>query len=275
MTIVEAVKIVLTEYKKLTCKEITDKILEKNLYSFNTPNPKSMVYKAIRTHCQGLDFPSAHLIKHFVIVSGTRGNTVYSLLDHDNANICSNESFLTADSETEDDYLPEEMIHKYYELHTKNIKKQLLECVLNNDPTFFEHLVVKLLVELGYGYGTNSGIAVGKSHDGGIDGIINEDKLGLSKIFIQAKRYNPSHKISRKEIQAFAGAMKSAKKGVFITTSSFTKEATKEAKEQGDKNISLIDGSMLTELMLKAEVGIRSTKSFKTYEIDHSFFDLD
>lgn len=144
--------------------------------------------------------------------------------------------------------------------------------ILNNDPSFFEHLVVKLLLALGYGYGTDAGQVVGKSHDGGIDGIINEDKLGLDKIYIQAKRYASSHNVGCKEIQAFSGAMKKVTKGVFITTSSFTKEARKEVLEQVGKQIVLIDGALLTDLMLRSGVGVRCVQTFGTYEIDTDFF---
>ena len=132
--------------------------------------------------------------------------------------------------------------------------------------------MVKLLLALGYGYGTEAGEVVGKSHDGGIDGIINEDKLGLDKIYVQAKRYAPSNNVGIKEVQAFAGAMKKVSKGVFITTSGFTKEAKKEVQEQVGKQIALIDGATLTDLMLRCGIGIRSVQTFKTYEIDTEFF---
>lgn len=128
---------------------------------------------------------------------------------------------------------------------------------------------------MGYGYGTDAGKVVGKSHDGGVDGIINEDKLGLDKIYIQAKRYGPTNHVGSKDIQAFSGAMKMVSKGVFITTSSFTKEAQREVQEQVGKQIALIDGAMLTELMLHYGVGIRSAQTFETYEIDTSFFEIE
>lgn len=271
MTIVEAVKIILNEEPELTCKEITARILERKLYSFSTPNPNTVVNHAIRTHCYGLDFPSSRLVKHFAIVSGKGNTTTYSLFNSQAVPFSNKTSIPQAN---ENDFLPEEMIQKYHDLHREEIKKQLLNYIMQNDPAFFEQLVVKLLVALGYGYSSDAGNVVGESHDGGIDGIIDEDKLGLSKIYIQAKRFNSAHKVNKTEIQAFSGAMKSVKKGVFITTSSFTKDAIKEANEQVEKNISLIDGSMITELMLRAGVGVRSIKNYETYEIDSDFFDL-
>lgn len=273
MTILEAIKAVLsTEKYGLTCKEITNHILSKKLYTFNTTDPNAIVRHSLRRHCQGLDFPSAHLVKHFYIVSGKRGTAVYSLIESTDTTSTDDIPQQKLPLSSASDLLPEEKMQKYYNEHRESIKKQLLDIILNNDPSFFEHLVVKLLLALGYGYGTDAGQVVGKSHDGGIDGIINEDKLGLDKIYIQAKRYASSHNVGCKEIQAFSGAMKKVTKGVFITTSSFTKEARKEVLEQVGKQIVLIDGTLLTDLMLRSGIGVRCVQSFDTYEIDTDFF---
>lgn len=160
--------------------------------------------------------------------------------------------------------LPVERIAKLHKQHLKETQKQLIEAILNNPPAFFEELVVSLLLKLGYGYNQNSGMVVGKSHDGGIDGIINEDALGLDKIYIPAKRYSINQSIRRPELQAFAGAMLAGgvKKGVFITTSTFTKSAREFSILQTEKNISLIDGDMLTALMIQKGVGVRSVQSY-------------
>lgn len=275
MTILEAIKTVLGQEKNgLTCKEITGHILAEELYAFNARDPNSIVGHGLRRHCQGLDFPSAHPIKYFYIVSGKRGTAVYALLEQ--------KSITSVDStphkppiSSASDLLPEEKMQKYYNEHKESIKNQLLDMILHNDPSFFENLVVKLILALGYGYGTDAGKVVGKSHDGGIDGIINEDKLSLDKIYIQAKRYAPTNRVGSKEIQAFSGAMKKVRKGVFITTSSFTKEALKEIHDQVDKQIALIDGPMLTDLMLRYGIGIRNVQTFETYEIDSTFFDAE
>lgn len=272
MTILEAITEVLNkESHGLPCKEITKRILTEHLYTFNTPDPNAIVRHCLRRHCQGLDFASAHPVKHFYITSGNRGSAIYDLLSRaPNAETLHKAKKQPTPSST--DLLPEEKIQLFYDEHRRNVKEQLLDIILNNDPSFFEHLVVKLLLALGYGYGTEAGTVVGKSHDGGIDGIINEDKLGLDKIYVQAKRYAPSNNVGIKEVQAFAGAMKKVSKGVFITTSGFTKEARNEVQEQVGKQIALIDGATLTDLMLRCGIGIRSVQTFKTYEIDTEFF---
>ncbi len=101
-----------------------------------------------------------------------------------------------------------------------------------------------MLIAMGYGYDKDSGIVVGGSHDGGIDGIIFEDKLELDKIYLQAKKYKIGNTVGRKDLQAFVGAMQNVHKGVFITTSSFTKEAVVYAKNQQQKSLKLIDGAI-------------------------------
>lgn len=270
MTILEAIlKILKKEKGPLSSKEITERIIAENLYSFNTPTPNSIVRLTLRRHCVGLEFASSRPVKYFYL-AGVRAATVYGLLSDAPNEPSTNKVTKTKDSEL----LPEEKMQKVYQEHCKELRDQLLNSILNNDPSFFEHLVVKLLIALGYGYGSDAGKVVGKSHDGGIDGVINEDKLGLDKIYIQAKRYAPSNTVGRKEIQAFSGAMKTVTKGVFITTSSFTKEAQKDAKEQYGKQIALIDGTMLTDLMINYGIGIRNRQTFNTYEIDMDFFSV-
>ena len=129
-----------------------------------------------------------------------------------------------------------------------------------------------LLIKMGYGYGKTAGIVTGRSHDGGVDGIISEDKLGLDLIYIQAKRYSKTNKVGRKELQAFVGAMENIQKGVFITSSTFTKEAKMFAEKQQQKNIKLIDGDYLAELLIKNEVGISKVHSFAIYKIDLDYY---
>jgi len=281
MTVLEAIKQLLIENKEgLTYRELTEIIIQRQMYSFNTLNPSNIVNHELRKHCVGLDFPSAHPMKYFAIVSNakTSGKAKYQLIEEQTF------STNTSKNNTTDpvniaisDLLPIERIAKYHSLHFEEIQKLLLEAIQNNPPAFFESLVVELLLKLGYGYDANSGKAVGKSHDGGIDGIINEDMLGLDRIYIQAKRYSTSQNIGRPELQAFAGAMMSGgvKKGVFITTSTFTKSAKEFTINQSEKNISLIDGDMLTRLMIEKGVGIRTVRSFDIYEIDTNFFSID
>lgn len=125
-----------------------------------------------------------------------------------------------------------------------------------------------LLLAMGYGCDDKSGQVIGKSHDGGIDGIISEDKLGLNLIYIQAKRYNEGNSVGRPEIQRFIGAMQKAEKGVFITTSKFTKEALDFANAESRKHIRLIDGDSLVELMIKHSVGLERIKEYIVYKIE-------
>ncbi len=124
------------------------------------------------------------------------------------------------------------------------------------------------------GYGgdfPNAGLVKGNPGDGGIDGVIKEDRLGLGKIYIQAKRYTPPKKVGRPELQQFVGAMESIQKGVFITTSSFADTAIEYANKQ-QKHIVLIDGQMLSDLMITYGVGVSIVKQYETYKIDSDYF---
>ena len=114
---------------------------------------------------------------------------------------------------------------------------------------------------------------MGKSHDGGIDGVIYEDKLGLSKIYIQANRNDSSNTIGRPLLQAFVGAMQDVQKGVFITTSTFTKEARNYAEKQQQKSLKLIDGDLLAELMIKYGIGLEKVQTYTVYKINEDFFE--
>lgn len=169
--------------------------------------------------------------------------------------------------------LPEERIQLSHKEHLANIESELKRQIMNNHPSFFEKLIVDLLLKMGYGYDETSGIVVGGPHDGGIDGIIYEDKLGLDSIYLQAKRYQASNSVGRKELQAFVGAMQNVQKGVFITTSSFTKEAIKYAEQQQQKSLKLIDGQTLSTFMIKYEVGITVENSIKIYRLDPAYFE--
>lgn len=168
--------------------------------------------------------------------------------------------------------MPEEKIASAIDEHLSQIKQQLLDNIMANPPEFFERLVVELLLKMGYGYDKKSGIVTGGSHDNGIDGIISEDKLGLDLIYIQAKRYSNTNKVGRKELQAFIGAMGHIQKGVFITTSTYTKEAFSFGNQQQQKSIKLIDGDLLADYMVKYGIGVESVKIFNIYKIDSDYF---
>ncbi|MGI8468544.1 MAG: restriction endonuclease [Pyrinomonadaceae bacterium] len=181
---------------------------------------------------------------------------------------------LTKD-ESEAENTPEESLETSYQTIRVALASEIIEKVKTCSPAFFERLVVELLVKMGYG-GTlqEAGKAVGKSGDGGIDGIINEDRLGLDVIYLQAKRWEGN--VSRPEIQKFAGALqgKRARKGVFITTSDFTKEA-REYAAMIDSKIILIDGEELAELMIDYNVGVSVATTYEIKRIDSDYFSED
>lgn len=149
---------------------------------------------------------------------------------------------------------------------------ELLDKVRKTEPIFFEKLVVKLLVSMGYSGKNGSARVTKATNDGGIDGIINQDPLGTSTVYIQAKRYSENNKVDRSSIQAFYGALATvhADRGVFITTSDFSKPAIEFAKNQG---IVLINGMELTDLMIQYGVGVESVKDFKIYRVDNDYFE--
>ncbi|MCK9266359.1 restriction endonuclease [bacterium] len=169
---------------------------------------------------------------------------------------------------------PIDNIENTYQGIRNSLAEELLNKVLELSPTFFERLVIDLLVKMGYG-GTlkEAGNAVGKSGDEGIDGIIKEDKLGLDIIYIQAKRWQKTNIVGRPEIQKFVGALagKGAKKGVFITTSSFTREAIGYV-EHLDSKVILVDGKELSELMIDNNIGVSTEATYEIKKIDTDYF---
>lgn len=168
---------------------------------------------------------------------------------------------------------PEEEIEAAYQMIHDSLAEELLRQVKSCSPGFFERLVVDVLVSMGYG-GTRreAGKAIGKSGDEGIDGIINEDRLGLDVIYIQAKRWEGT--VSRPEIQKFVGALhgQKARKGIFITTSDFSKQAIQYASNI-ENNVVLIDGETLAGLMIDHDVGTASVSSYEIKRIDSDYFE--
>lgn len=154
----------------------------------------------------------------------------------------------------------------------------LLQAIMEHSPQFFEKLVVELLVKMGYGGAfEEAGIAVGQSGDEGIDGIIREDKLGFSSIYIQAKRWNTETTVGRPEVQKFVGALagQGALKGLFITTAQFTKEAKNYVNKQSATKVVLVDGEKLAKLMIEFDVGVSTLNTYSIKKIDSDFFDED
>ena len=168
---------------------------------------------------------------------------------------------------------PEESIELAYLGLREQLAQELLTRILSCSPTFFEQLVVELLVKMGYGGSRkDAGERIGQSGDGGIDGIIKEDRLGLDTLFIQAKRWQGT--VGRPEIQKFVGALQGqrAKKGVFITTSSYTADAT-DYVSRIDTKVVLIDGKRLADLMIDFDVGVSAAASYVVKRIDSDYFE--
>ena len=168
---------------------------------------------------------------------------------------------------------PEEALEYGYQRLTENLADELLEKIMACAPSFFERLVIELLVKMGYGGSLKEAASiVGKSGDAGIDGIIKEDKLGLDAIYVQAKRWESV--VGRPEIQKFAGALlgQKAKKGIFITTSGYTKEAADYVKDI-DAKIVLIDGDSLTKLMIDHNLGISTVQTYAIKRVDSDYFE--
>jgi restriction system protein len=168
---------------------------------------------------------------------------------------------------------PEEQIAAGIEQIEANVRGELLQRVKSLSPEAFERLVLQLLGALGYGVGPESRHGVKRGSDGGIDGRIDEDRLGLASIYIQAKRYQ-EQSVGRPAVQSFYGAMggQGANKGVFITTSVFTRDAIDCAADFKDKKIVLIDGTRLIRLMLDAGVGVSIKNTYHVHRIDEDFF---
>ena len=171
---------------------------------------------------------------------------------------------------------PEAGIAQNYRDHLDKLKGELLEKIMDNPPDFFEELVLDLLVKMGYGGSRADAEAVGRSGDGGIDGIINQDPLGLDAIYVQAKRWTEGN-VGRPEIQRFSGALTGtgASKGVFITTSSFTDPAEEAANESVWPKIVLVDGKQLVQLMIDHNLGISLGNLYQLKEVDVAYFTID
>lgn len=163
---------------------------------------------------------------------------------------------------------PQDLIDSGFSTIETEVKNELLEKLKEIDPYYFEKVILILLKRMGYG----DFVETSKSGDGGIDGIINEDKLGLEKIYTQAKRYN-DNKIREKDIRNFIGAMSGdTSKGVFITTSTFDDSAVKKARE-AHHTIILIDGPKLVDLMHQYNVGVQVKTVYEVKELDYDFFE--
>jgi restriction system protein len=175
-------------------------------------------------------------------------------------------------TEEEQDKTPEEALEIAYQNLRDELAHDLIQQIKTSPPSLFEKLVVELLVKMGYG-GTrkDAGKAIGKSRDEGIDGIIKEDRLGLDIIYIQAKRWDNT--VGRPEIQKFAGALQGqrAKKGIFISTSNFSREA-RDYASRIDTKIVLIDGEQLTQFMIDYNIGVTPISNYEIKRMDLDYF---
>jgi restriction system protein len=170
---------------------------------------------------------------------------------------------------------PEEALEEAHQQLRRALMAELLKLVKASSPAFFERLVVDVLLAMGYGGSrAEAGRAIGRSGDGGIDGVISEDRLGLDVIYVQAKRWE--HPVGRPEVQRFAGALQGhrARKGVFITTSSFTREAQDYASSI-DSKVVLVDGETLVGLMIDHGVAVSTVAAYDLKKVDQDYFTGD
>jgi len=169
---------------------------------------------------------------------------------------------------------PEEQIEVAYQAVQSALRADLLERIALNTPSFFEQLIVDLLVAMGYG-GTrkNAASQLGRSGDGGVDGVINEDRLGLDRVYVQAKRFGKGNTVGRPEVQAFVGSLVGlgATKGVFVTTSTFSPQA-RDFVQHLTQRVILIDGQNFADLMIEHGVGVRTSRAIEFKRLDEDFF---
>ncbi len=169
---------------------------------------------------------------------------------------------------------PEEQIETAYSAMQLAVRDELIERILQNSPSFFETVIIALMVAMGYG-GSHKDAAqqLGRSGDGGVDGIINEDALGLDRVYVQAKRYALGNGVGRPDVQGFVGSLVGlgATKGVFVTTGFFSKPAIDFVSRLSQRVI-LIDGRRLTELMIEHNVGVRVSRKLELKKLDEDFF---
>ena len=180
------------------------------------------------------------------------------------------------DHTIQEETTPLENIINNFELLKKEVCDEILQKILEQSPDFFEQLVVDLVVAMGYGGSIeDAGKATKRTGDEGIDGIIKQDRLGLDNIYLQAKRWQRDSVVSRPEIQKFVGALagQGARKGIFITTSRFSKDAL-EYKPRNDTSVILIDGQKLVELMYEYNIGVTTEMKFEIKRLDSDYFDL-
>ncbi len=174
----------------------------------------------------------------------------------------------------DDGETPEEALERNADQLNRTLEADVLDRVRNGTPAFFEQVVVDLLIAMGYGGGdAKKGRVTGKSGDGGIDGVIQEDSLGLDEVYVQAKKYDDNNTVGESALRNFAGAIDAAgtTKGVFVTTSAFTR-AAQDYVARSPKRIVLIDGEKLARLMVQHDIGTRTQVRYEIKRIDEDYF---
>jgi restriction system protein len=170
---------------------------------------------------------------------------------------------------------PEEIMRARHLQLNSTLGEEMLDRILSGTPAFFERLIVQLLLSMGFGgTATEAGRAIGRSGDDGVDGVVDQDALGLDRVYIQAKRYKADNSIGPAAIREFSGSLElhKATKGIFVTTSGFSKAAFDTAERLG-KRIVLVDGQHLSRLMIKYNVGCRTEETLEIKRLDEDFFE--
>ncbi|MCD8289449.1 MAG: restriction endonuclease [Prevotella sp.] len=263
-TLKEALLKSLEEIDSGTATEVYQRIVEKNYFEFSGKTPVDTVQSRLG------DFIRQGDARVKRVKDGSKAYRYYLAKNEDTM-----ESFPIFNEPTgKKESQPIDQIEAAFDTINKDLATELLKKVLGQSPKFFENLVLNLLVKMGYGGSSKGAAEVTRySHDDGIDGIISEDKLGLDKIYIQAKRFTKGN-VGKPQIQQFSGALdeKKANKGVFITTSSYSKEARDYVGKTNHKII-LIDGEELARYMIEYNVGVSVKQVYEVKRIDSDYFE--
>lgn len=183
---------------------------------------------------------------------------------------------VSAVRQEEDEATPDDIMEASFQSIQSALVAELLELIMQQSPSFFERLVVDLLLSMGYGDSrTDSGLVTKRTGDEGIDGVIREDKLGFDSVYIQAKRWSPERSVSRPDLQAFVGALTGAgaAKGLFITSAHFSKGAREYAEKQRAVKLVLVDGEQLARLMIAHGVGVSVRRVYEVKSVDRDYFE--
>lgn len=195
--------------------------------------------------------------------------------EREEVGLTSDKTQIGASKEIIPDKSPEEIMRQRHAELNATLGEEMLDRIIDGTPSFFERLIVQLLMAMGFGgSAAEAGRALGRSGDDGVDGVVDQDALGLDRVYIQAKRYKPDYPVGPAAIREFSGSLElhKASKGIFVTTSSFSKSASETAERLG-KRIVLIDSKMLTQLMIRYNVGCRVEERLEIKRLEEDFFE--